>query len=178
MTVYIERAMRMNRTEAQSGSATDAGDDLTAAERLKVLKYEKMHSGAWVIDLPSGVTCWVEQLDVRRTYLGWLAGLPNRDFAQCEIDDAKKLVRNIFHGPEPVVIAPTLFDAASDSPILPGLRFVAQLRSYHLLQPTHEGSWISLIWFAEIDDAKSVKAFVEEALTQIDWATSASEYSS
>lgn len=36
---------------------------------------------------------------------------------------------------------------------------------------------MNLIWFAEIDDDKSMRAFLEEALKQVDWKASSSGYS-
>ena len=32
---------------------------------------------------------------------------------------------------------------------------------------------MNLVWFAEIDDEKSITAFVEEALAQVDWKAQA-----
>jgi hypothetical protein len=93
------------------------------------------------------------------------------------IEEARAFVRGQFYGPEPVVIAPKLYDASSDAPILPGLRFAARIMSWEAIGDSM-GSWMNLIWFAEIDDEKSIKAFVEEALAQVDWKRQASGYSS
>jgi len=92
------------------------------------------------------------------------------------IERARAFVRQHFHGPEPVVIPPLLFDPGSDEPILPPLRFVAQISSWDRINEQGDGSWMNLIWFAEIDDEKSIKAFVEEALRQVDWKTQASGF--
>jgi hypothetical protein len=35
---------------------------------------------------------------------------------------------------------------------------------------------MNLVWFAEVDDEKSVVDFVTEALAQVDWSTQASSY--
>jgi len=35
---------------------------------------------------------------------------------------------------------------------------------------------MNLIWFAEIDDEKSIKDFVREALAQVDWKMQAEGY--
>ena len=59
---------------------------------------------------------------------------------------------------------------------MPPLRFVAQIRSGERIDERDSGSWMNLIWFAEIDDEKSLKAFVEEALRQVDWKTQAEGY--
>lgn len=76
-----------------------------------------------------------------------------------------------------MVIPPVLFDPDSDEPILPPLRFAAQISSWERINEQDDGSWMNLIWFAEIDDGKSIKAFVEEALTQVDWKRQAEGYS-
>ena len=102
-----------------------------------------------------------------------------RNLVRCSgiIEEARAFVRGQFYGPEPVVIAPKLYDASSDAPILPGLRFAARIMSWEAIGDSM-GSWMNLIWFAEIDDEKSIKAFVEEALAQVDWKRQASGYSS
>jgi NAD-dependent SIR2 family protein deacetylase len=146
-------------------------------DHLKNIKFSKVYSKAWQITLPSGWTAWVDHLDVRRTYLKMITGVPNRGDAEDEIESARVFVRNNFHGPEPVVIPPKLYDATSVSPILPPLRFAAQIRTFKPLTDEDDGSWMNLIWFAEIDDNKTTKACVEEALKQVDWKASASGYS-
>ena len=84
---------------------------------LKHIKFSKVYSRACQITLPSGWTAWVNHLDVRRTYLKMETGLTDRADADEEIESAKVFVRNNFHGPEPVVIPPKLYDATSVSPI-------------------------------------------------------------
>lgn len=80
-----------------------------------------------------------------------LEGLPDRHLTDYEIESARVFVRNNFHGPEPVVIQPKLYDATSVSPILPALRFAAQISTLEPFTDKDDGSWINLIWFAEID---------------------------
>ena len=145
---------------------------------LESIKQGRMLSDAWKIELPGGGKVWVEQLDVHRNYLDFLlGGIPTASHVTTVIEAARELVRKNFYGPEPVVIPPKLFDATSDSPILPPLRFFARIRSWETVNDEDEGSWMNLIWFAEIDDDKSMKAFVEEALRQVDWNKQAEGYS-
>jgi NAD-dependent SIR2 family protein deacetylase len=134
------------------------------------LKYGRMMSKAWKCRLANGIEVWVERLDVKRNYLGFELSVcvPAPGYSLKVIEEAREFVRTQFHGPEPVVIPPKMYDGTSDSPILPGLRFAARLVS-HASVGDSTGSWMNLIWFAEIDDDKSIKAFVEEALAQVDW---------
>ena len=133
------------------------------------IKHERMYSKAWQVTLPSGWVAWVDRLDVERMYLGSLGGLPSRASVAHEIERAEAFVRSHFVGPEPVVIPPKVYDPDSVTPILPPLRFAAQISTYEGINEGEDCSWINLIWFAEIDDDKSIKAFVEDALKQIDW---------
>lgn len=142
---------------------------------LNNLKFGKVYSKAWQVKLPSGSIAWVDKLDVSRTYLGMITGIPPKSKIHDEIRSAVDLVKTTFSGPEPVVIPPKLFDPASDEPILPPLRFAAQIVTFESVDEG-DGSWMNLIWFAEIDDEKSLKAFVEEALAQVDWPTQATRY--
>jgi len=88
----------------------------------------------------------------------------------------QEFVRTNFYGPEPAVLPSRLLDAQSDYAVLPPLRFVAQISSGEPIADDDHGSWMNLIWFAEIDDEKSIKAFVEEALAQVDWKGQAAGY--
>ena len=143
---------------------------------LHHIKSTKAYSKAFQVKLKSGWTAWVDQIDVKRTYGGLLEGLPDKSMADKEIRDAIAFVNASFHGPEPVVITPKLFDAHSATPVMPPLRFAAQIRAWQPLNDEDDGSWMNLIWFAEVDDNKPLKAFVEEALAQIDWQSKAEGY--
>jgi hypothetical protein len=147
------------------------------SQSIESIKWSKVYAKAWPITLPSGSTAWVEQVDVHRTYLGMLTGLPFASVTEAEIEEARQFVRKHFYGPEPVVIPPRVFDASSNVPILPPLRFAARIRSWEKVNDEDEGSWMNLVWFAEIDDDKSIKAFVAEALRQVDWKKQATGYS-
>ncbi len=158
---------------------TDPGGVVSTqpANDFKTIKFGKVYSKAWQITLRSGWTAWIDRIDVQRTYLAMLDGIPERDITDEEIEEAKTFVRENFHGPEPVVIPPKLYDAKSSSPILPPLRFAAKIKTFEPLTDEDDGSWMNLIWFAEIDDDRSVKDFVTEALSQVDWGAQATGYS-
>jgi len=149
---------------------------LNPADHLKRIKFQKTYSKAWQIEMPSGYVAWVDQIDVQRNYLGMITGLAGTPYVNGAIERAKEFVRQHFKGPEPVVIPPKVFDATSDYGVLPPLRFVAQISSGERIDERDSGSWMNLIWFAEIDDEKSIKAFVEEALRQVDWKGQAEGY--
>ena len=144
---------------------------------LATLKYQRMSSDAWRIRLRDGTEVWVERIDVQRNYLHCRLSVdvPLANHIPTVIDEARGFVRHEFYGPEPVVVSPKFYDAASATPILPPLRFAAQIVSSEPVGDTC-GSWMNLIWFAEIDDEKSIKAFVEEALAQVDWKGQAAGY--
>jgi NAD-dependent SIR2 family protein deacetylase len=157
---------------------TPSGTHRFVSRDLSSIKNGRMLSDAWQITLLGGVEVWVEQLDVYRNYLDFaLGGMPTASHVTTVIESAREFVRKNLYGPEPVVIPPKLYDATSDSPILPPLRFAARIRSWETVNDEDDGSWMNLIWFAEIDDDKSIKAFVEEALAQVDWKTQATAYS-
>ena len=110
-------------------------------------------------------------------YLGYIEGLPKAADIEQEINRARSFVLSNFYGPEPVVLPPKLFDAESENPIMPSLRFAAQISCWEAQDADSDGSWMNLIWFAEIDDDKTIKDFIAEALAQVDWPTQASGYS-
>jgi hypothetical protein len=153
------------------------GRRMALCRDLRTTKLMKVHRHAFEITLTTGEQVWVDQVDMQRNLLGLIEGLPGRGAVDGIIDKAKEFVRRNFYGPEPVVIPPKLFDAESVEPIMPPLRFAAQVRSWAKVNDEDEGSWLNLIWFAETDDEKSIKDFVREALRQLDWKMQASGYS-
>ena len=167
------------RAGLQERFKTDPGGVVSTqpANDLKTIKFGRVYSKAWQVKLPSGWTAWVDRIDVQRTYLTMLDGLPELDITDKEIEEARTFVRENFHGPEPVVIPPKLYDEKSSSPILPPLRFAASISTFEPLTDEDDGSRMNLIWFTEIDDDKSVKDFVTEALSQVDWGRNATGFS-
>lgn len=169
----------MDAKKANDGADLNSSNGSSAAsddsERLK--KFEMVYGRFLKITLASGVVVWVDRIDITRTYRGMTAGLPGRSAVTAEIEVGKALVKNSFHGPEPVIVPPPLYDAESDNPILPALRFVAQISSQEQISQDGEWSWMNLIWFAEIDHEKTLQAYVEEALRHVDWKASAVPWS-
>jgi hypothetical protein len=143
---------------------------------LKAEKMRRTHTRGWHLELADGSLAWIDEIDISHTYLGVLDGIPTADYVQTVIDNATAFARKRLPGPEPVVLQPRCFDPGSPHPIMPALRFVAQIASGKLLDPTACGSWLNFVWFAEIDDQKPLTAFVSEALERIDWDQQASSF--
>jgi hypothetical protein len=58
------------------------------------------------------------------------------------------------------------------------VRFAARVRSCDSVNERDDnGSVMNLIWFAEMDDAKSILSYVQDAVRQIDWRKLATGYS-
>jgi hypothetical protein len=58
------------------------------------------------------------------------------------------------------------------------VRFAARVRSRDSVNERDDnGSVMNLIWFAEMDDTKSILSYVEDAVRQIDWRKLATGYS-
>ena len=152
-------------------SARDREDLDTKADKMR-----RAHTRGWRVELADGGTGWVDQIDVRHVYLHLIDGLPIPYDVTRAVEEGVHFVRERFHGPAPVVLGPDVFDPGSAHPVLPPLRFAAQISSWRRLAPTECGSWINLVWFAEIDDRKPLTAFVNEALSQVDWARQASGF--
>ena len=143
---------------------------------LKAEKMSRVHTRGWYVELADGTHASVTDIDIAHTYISILDGIPTADFVPSAIDKATAFARKRLPGPEPIVLQPRCFDPGSPHPILPALRFVAQITSWKLLEPTACGSWLNLVWFAEIDDQKPLPAFVSEALKRVDWDRQASSF--
>jgi hypothetical protein len=61
--------------------------------------------------------------------------------------------------------------------LLPPLRFMAQVQSNAEINDQDESSWINLVWYADIDDSKTIVDLVRDAVAQVDWQSQASGFS-
>jgi NAD-dependent SIR2 family protein deacetylase len=183
-TGFRERCLQ-SQPEGEEGPVLDEHEYLSDGRRrvvcedLECIKQSKvLRPPAWQVTLACGAQVWVERLNVERNYLGFeLDGYPPlAGHVTGVIESAKEFVRKNFYGLEPVVIPPKLYDATSRTPVLPPLLFVARLASHEAVDDEYAYSWMNLIWFAEIDDDKSIKTFVAEALAQVDWKKQATGY--
>jgi hypothetical protein len=147
----------------------------TAPLSLKTIKAKKAYAKGFQVALRSGSKAWIDDLAVTHTHGGLISGLP-RGGESAAIKKATAWARNHLTGPEPVVVPPKCFDATSETPIVPPLRFAAQICSWERIDPEACGSWLNLVWFAEVDDQRSMVDFVTEALAEVDWATQASSF--
>ena len=166
----LNESYRDNQTDAVTFVSRDLDD----------IKWHKMFPSRWRFRLPTGSEAWIEKLDVALTYELWGGdtGLPGRDHCGDPVRAAVAFVQSNFGHPDPVVVPPRLFDASSPSPILPAVRFAARVRSCDSVNERDDnGSVMNLIWFAEMDDAKSILSYVEDAVRQIDWRKLATGYS-
>lgn len=156
-------------------------DAVTFVSRdLGEIKWHRMFPSGWHFRLPTGSDAWIEKLDVALTYELWGGdtGLPGRDHCGDPVRAAVAFVQANFGHPDPVVVPPKLFDASSPSPILPAVRFAARVRSWESVNEWDDnGSVMNLIWFADIDDSKSILSYVEDSVRQIDWGKLATGYS-
>jgi NAD-dependent SIR2 family protein deacetylase len=165
MSEAIEKAAKTNPGLAVS----------TAPLALRAIKAQKAYAKGFQVKLPSGWTAWVDTLVMTHTHGGILEGLPLGG-ASAATRSARAWASERLAGPEPIVLAPECFDPTSETPIVPPLQFAAQICSLELMGTDTGGSWMNLVWFAEVDDEKSVVDFVSEALAQVDWSTQASSY--
>ena len=142
----------------------------------KAEKMRRVHTRGLRVALADGGSAWVDQIDVRHVYLGLIDGLPVQSDLTRAVAEGVRFAREFFPGPAPVVLGPDIVDPGAAHPLLPPLRFVAQIVSWRRLDPLACGSWLNLVWFAELDDEKPLTAFVTEALRQVDWTIQATSF--
>jgi NAD-dependent SIR2 family protein deacetylase len=143
---------------------------------LEVNKARKVYGKPCQITLPNGWVVWVDRLEMRRNYSGQLEGTPDKSHIQQDVAAAEQYVRENWYGPKTKVIKPNVYDASSERPVLPSLRFMARIECFEARNKDEDGTWLNLVWFADVDDEKSMKDYVEEALEQIDWEKEADSY--
>ena len=53
---------------------------------------------------------------------------------------------------------------------------IAQIKCNEDRNKDEDGSWLNIVWWADIDDEKSIKDYVADALQNIDWRAEADSY--
>lgn len=143
---------------------------------LKTIKTGKVYAKPFLVTLEDDTMVWVERFEMKMTHAGMIEGLPSESHVKSRPDAVKKYVRETWRGPKTRVIQPKVYDARSKQPLLPSLTMMAQLRSYKRRNDDEDGTWLNLVWFADIDDTKSITDFVTEALRQVNWKVEADSY--
>ena len=144
--------------------------------KLKNIKSRKVYAKPFLVTLEDETMIWVERFEMQMTHAGMIEGLPSESHVKRRAEAAEKYVREEWRGRSTKLIQPKVYDARSKQPILPSLTMMAQLRSYERRNDDEDGTWLNLVWFADIDDQKSVTDFVAYALQQIDWKAEAYSY--
>jgi NAD-dependent SIR2 family protein deacetylase len=151
------------------------------ADTLRNLRWRRVHSKPFKFRLPRRRDwAWVERFDVDYLYAGVVDGGPGwtpKDLDRLVKQDGKLIVER-FGGPDGFVLRPRLFDESSrEGGLLPSLRFMAQVRSHAEVSNDAESSWMNLVWYANVDDSRTIVDLVRDALTQVDWQSQASGWS-
>ena len=143
---------------------------------LKTAKYFRAHAKPCRILLPGGQTVRVDRFEMFLTYIGLIEGIPPKSHVESRIRDAEAYVREHWKRPRIVLSPPEIWDASSDRPVLPTLTMMAQLSCLEPRDENMHGSWLNVVWFTDIDDEKSIKDFVAEALGKVDWGREAEDF--
>ena len=138
-------------------------------DHLEVLKSRKVYGVPCKVTLPNGWAVWVQRLEMQRTYGGMIEGMPAKGHVQGYLREALADADKGKYRARKKVIEPKLYDSQSGQPVIPALRFIAQIESHERRNEDEDGTWLTLIWFADIDDEKSIKDYVSEALEKVDW---------
>ncbi len=146
------------------------------SNHLKNIKSRKVYGKPFLVTLEDETMVWVERFEMQMTHAGMIEGLPSKEHVQRKVEAAEQYVRDKWHGPGTRLIQPKVYDARSKQPILPSLTMMAQLRCYERRNDDEDGTWLNLVWFADIDDKKMIADFVADALQQVDWKTDSESY--
>ena len=149
---------------------------MAKASDMKRAKYSRAHAKPCRILLPGGQTVRVDRFEMIQTYIGLIEGIPSKDHIESRIRAAETYVREHWKRPRIVVIPPDILDPSSDRPVLPTLTMMAQLSCLEPRDKSMHGSWLNVVWFTDIDDEKSIKDFVAEALEKVDWEREAEDF--
>ena len=143
---------------------------------LRRAKHVRAYQRLCVVQRQDGRRDTVERFEILQTYLGLIEGLPRRPQTARQIERVRDHVAANWGGPQPVVLEPDLLDPDSESPILPSATLMAQLYSGAPRNDDEDGSWMNLIWFADLDASLSIPEIVQVALDQVDWERQADSF--
>ena len=143
---------------------------------LRFIKASKVYAKPCHVTLSNGWTGSVSQFEMNHVYSGMLEGLPFEGSIDHYVTEAQQYAHENWSGRRSKVIEPTVFDSKSRSPVIPSQRMIATIKCNQSPRADEQGTWLTLIWFAEIDEEKSIKDYVSEAVAQVDWAKEAEGY--
>ena len=138
-------------------------------EELQRTKFRRAYGKPCRIALPDGKTVTVDRFEMTRTYLGLIEGIPRQPYIEKRISKALAYVNEHWKRPKTIVIPPEICDPDSETPVLPTLTMMAQLSSLDSYKEGDDGSWLNIVWFADIDNQKTITEFVTEALQHVNW---------
>jgi len=149
------------------------GTPTASDDSLLDRKYSQVYGEHWKFRTLQGHWFSVEKLKVEHLYVGMLEGLPSSDDCIRAMERLVEEARNTFPGRlEPVVLKPPLMDPNSYNALFPPLAFTASIASSWCIEGDEDdifGSFMTLIWFVEIGDERSMTELTKDALTQINW---------
>jgi hypothetical protein len=150
--------------------------DMSKIDEMKRAKYLRAYGKPCRITLRGGQTVTVDRFEMMRTYIGLIEGIPGKQHIESHVRAAEAHIKEHWKRPRIVVIPPDVLDAESGKPVLPPLTMMAQLLCMEPRHTDEDGSWLNLVWFAEIDDQKSINDFVESTLKNVDWDNEAESF--
>ena len=109
-------------------------------------------------------------------YGGMIEGLPFDRSTDRYVTEAQQYVHENWSVRRTKVVEPKVFDSQSRNPLIPSLRMIATIKCHESPRADEHGTWLTLIWFAEVDEEKSIKDYVSEAVAQVDWEKEAEGY--
>ena len=142
-------------------------------EELKRAKFGRVYGKPCRVVLPGGCSATVDRFEMTRTYAGMIEGIPRQPNIEQRISEALTYVNEHWKRPKTVVIPPDILDPKSKTPVLPTLTMMAQLTSLDSCPKGDHGAWLNIVWFADVDDEKTISEFVAEALKHIVWSKQA-----
>ena len=145
-------------------------------ENLKREKFRRAHGKPCRIALPDGKTVTIDRFEMIRTYLGLIDGIPRKPYVDKRISEALDYVNEHWKRPRTIVVPPEILDPDSKSPVLPTLTMMAQLSSLDSYKKGEHGSWLNIVWFADIDNQKTITEFVAAAMQHVDWEEEAESF--
>ena len=145
-------------------------------DELGVIKARKVYAKPCHVTLSNGWIGWVSRFEMQSVYAGQIEGLPERSHIQQTISKATDYMRGQWHASRIKVLEPKIYAANTERPLLPQLQLMARIECHERRNEQEDRTWLHLIWFADIDDDKSVRDYVADALTQVNWEQDAESY--
>lgn len=126
--------------------------------------------------LDSGRHVAVDAFYYQRTYLGQIAGSPDRERTLKKIEETRTQMEPLWGKRRVHIVPPVLDETRPDRPLLPPVRITAWLTCYDPVVPGNAASELVVVWFRTEFGSETMEQVIEQGIRSLSWDELAQDF--